>query len=107
MGNDPVSAGKFKTYGTALGLPTMAFLIQPETYPLWAQIYASSDEAIFFGTRIPSMLLGDTASLRNPHFHCLSGLDTEADLDFDFAVRIAKATVAVAAETLGYTAGSP
>jgi Zn-dependent M28 family amino/carboxypeptidase len=53
-----------------------------------------SDNARFWDQSYPSLLVTDTANLRNPHYHRAS--DTPDTLDYDFLTR---ATAAVAAAT--------
>ena len=53
-----------------------------------------SDNARFWDEGYPSLLVTDTADLRNPHYH--RPTDTPETLDYDFLVR---ATAAVAAAT--------
>jgi hypothetical protein len=49
-----------------------------------------SDNASFWDARYPSLMLTDTAFLRNPHYHQTS--DTAATLDYDFMAMVTEAT---------------
>ncbi len=49
-----------------------------------------SDNASFWDARYPSLMLTDTAFLRNPHYHRWS--DTSATLDFEFMAKVTEAT---------------
>src|SRR2546422_892026 len=49
-----------------------------------------SDNASFWDARYPSLMLTDTAFLRNPHYHQTS--DTSATLDFEFMAQVTEAT---------------
>jgi Zn-dependent M28 family amino/carboxypeptidase len=49
-----------------------------------------SDNASFWDARYPSLMLTDTAFLRNPHYHRRS--DTSATLDYAFMARVTEAT---------------
>ncbi|HEX4601564.1 MAG TPA: M28 family peptidase [Gemmatimonadales bacterium] len=49
-----------------------------------------SDNASFWDARYPSLMLTDTAFLRNPHYHRRS--DTSATLDFEFMAQVTAAT---------------
>ncbi len=50
-----------------------------------------SDNASFWDARYPSLMLTDTAFLRNPHYHQAS--DTSATLDYAFLAMVTEATV--------------
>jgi Zn-dependent M28 family amino/carboxypeptidase len=50
-----------------------------------------SDNASFWDARYPSLMLSDTAFLRNPHYHRWS--DRSETLDYDFMARVTQATV--------------
>jgi Zn-dependent M28 family amino/carboxypeptidase len=58
-----------------------------------------SDNASFWDARYPSLMLTDTAFLRNPHYHQTS--DTAATLDFDFMAQVTEATAAAVARLAG------
>ena len=58
-----------------------------------------SDNASFWDARYPSLMLTDTAFLRNPHYHRTS--DTCATLDFDFMAQVTQATAAAVARLAG------
>jgi Zn-dependent M28 family amino/carboxypeptidase len=58
-----------------------------------------SDNASFWDARYPSLMLTDTAFLRNPHYHRTS--DTSATLDFDFMAQVTEATAAAVARLAG------
>jgi hypothetical protein len=49
-----------------------------------------SDNASFWDARYPSLMLTDTAFLRNPHYHRAS--DTSATLDYGFMALVTEAT---------------
>jgi Zn-dependent M28 family amino/carboxypeptidase len=49
-----------------------------------------SDNASFWDAGYPSLMLTDTAFLRNPHYHQRS--DTSATLDFEFMAQVTAAT---------------
>jgi hypothetical protein len=49
-----------------------------------------SDHASFWDARYPSLMLTDTAFLRNPHYHRRS--DTSTTLDYAFMARVTEAT---------------
>jgi len=49
-----------------------------------------SDNASFWDARYPSLMLTDTAFLRNPHYHQRS--DTDATLDYEFMALVTEAT---------------
>lgn len=49
-----------------------------------------SDNASFWDARYPSLMLTDTAFLRNPHYHQKS--DTDATLDYEFMALVTEAT---------------
>ena len=49
-----------------------------------------SDNASFWDARYPSLMLTDTAFLRNPHYHRVS--DTSATLDYAFMAAVTEAT---------------
>ena len=51
-----------------------------------------SDHACFWREAIPGLFLTDTAEFRNPHYHTQA--DTIEKLDFDFMVKVCKATIA-------------
>lgn len=55
-----------------------------------------SDNASFWDARYPSLMLTDTAFLRNPHYHRAS--DTAATLDYDFMAMITQATAGAVAQ---------
>jgi len=50
-----------------------------------------SDNASFWDARYPSLMLTDTAFLRNPHYHQWS--DRSDTLDFEFMTKVTEATV--------------
>jgi Zn-dependent M28 family amino/carboxypeptidase len=54
-----------------------------------------SDNASFWDAGYPSLMLTDTAFLRNPHYHRAS--DTSATLDFEFMAMVTEATAAAIA----------
>lgn len=58
-----------------------------------------SDNASFWDARYPSLMLTDTAFLRNPHYHRAS--DTGATLDFDFMAQVTEATAGAVARLAG------
>ncbi|HYT05126.1 MAG TPA: M28 family peptidase [Gemmatimonadales bacterium] len=58
-----------------------------------------SDNASFWDARYPSLMLTDTAFLRNPHYHRAS--DTSATLDFDFMAQVTEATAGAVARLTG------
>ncbi len=58
-----------------------------------------SDNASFWDARYPSLMLTDTAFLRNPHYHRAS--DTSATLDFDFMAQVTEATAGAVAGLAG------
>ncbi len=58
-----------------------------------------SDNASFWDARYPSLMLTDTAFLRNPHYHRTS--DTGATLDFDFMAQVTEATAGAVARLAG------
>src|SRR6266571_2788063 len=58
-----------------------------------------SDNASFWDARYPSLMLTDTAFLRNPHYHRTS--DTSATLDFDFMAQVTEATAGAVARLTG------
>ncbi len=58
-----------------------------------------SDNASFWDARYPSLMLTDTAFLRNPHYHRAS--DTGATLDFDFMAQVTEATAGAVAQLAG------
>src|SRR5439155_173000 len=49
-----------------------------------------SDNASFWDARYPSLMLTDTAFLRNPHYH--RATDTSATLDYAFMAMVTEAT---------------
>jgi hypothetical protein len=51
-----------------------------------------SDNASFWDRRYPSLMVTDTAFLRNPHYHMES--DTADTLDFQFMQRVAQIVLA-------------
>ena len=60
-----------------------------------------SDHAAFWEQGYPAVFVTDTGEFRNPHYHCTGGPDEIADLDQDFAVEVARATVGAAALAAG------
>lgn len=54
-----------------------------------------SDNASFWDARYPSLMLTDTAFLRNPHYHQVS--DTSATLDYGFMASVTAATAGAVA----------
>jgi hypothetical protein len=56
-----------------------------------------SDNASFWDRRYPSLMVTDTAFLRNPHYHMES--DTADTLDFQFMKKVAQVTLAHVAES--------
>jgi peptidase M28-like protein len=58
-----------------------------------------SDNASFWDAGYPSLMLTDTAFLRNPHYHRAS--DTSATLDFDFMANVTEATAGALARLAG------
>lgn len=54
-----------------------------------------SDNASFWDARYPSLMLTDTAFLRNPHYHQSS--DTSATLDYTFMAMVTEATAGAVA----------
>jgi peptidase M28-like protein len=54
-----------------------------------------SDNASFWDARYPSLMLTDTAFLRNPHYH--RATDTGATLDFTFMAMVTEATAGAVA----------
>jgi len=58
-----------------------------------------SDNASFWDARYPSLMLTDTAFLRNPHYHQTS--DTSATLDFEFMAQVTEATAAAVTRLAG------
>jgi aminopeptidase YwaD len=73
-------------------LPVFALAVPWRGWPL--PDTRRSDNARFWDEGLPSLLVTDTADLRNPHYHRAS--DTPDTLDYDF---LARATAAVAAAT--------
>lgn len=55
-----------------------------------------SDNTSFWDAHYPSLMLTDTAFLRNPHYHQAS--DTSATLDFGFMAMVAEATAGALAQ---------
>ncbi len=58
-----------------------------------------SDNASFWDRRYPSLMITDTAFLRNPHYHQIS--DRADTLDFEFMARVTRAVLATVAELGG------
>ena len=58
-----------------------------------------SDNASFWDRRYPSLMITDTAFLRNPHYHQVT--DRADTLDFDFMARVTRAVLATVAELGG------
>jgi hypothetical protein len=54
-----------------------------------------SDNASFWDARYPSLMLTDTAFLRNPHYH--QATDTAATLDYEFMAMVTEATAGAVA----------
>lgn len=61
-----------------------------------------SDNASFWDRRYPSLMVTDTAFLRNPHYHMET--DTADTLDFQFMKSVAQVTLAHVAESASPTA---
>jgi Zn-dependent M28 family amino/carboxypeptidase len=59
-----------------------------------------SDHAPFWDVDYPALQLTDTAEYRNAHYHCGTGPDVVADIDFAFATQVVQATVGAAVATL-------
>jgi hypothetical protein len=58
-----------------------------------------SDNASFWDARYPSLMLTDTAFLRNPHYHRWS--DRGKTLDYDFMAKVTEATAGAILELAG------
>ena len=52
-----------------------------------------SDHVSFWKSNIPALLFTDSGSFRNPHFHCRKSADSPDTLSYDFAGRVAQATL--------------
>lgn len=97
---DPASAEAayvLETEATRLDLPAQVLVVPDSvrTSPLVADL-RRSDHAPFWDRGLPGILITDTADFRNPHYHCALGPDAIADVDVDFACRVARATLAAA-----------
>ena len=60
-----------------------------------------SDHASMWAVGYPALLLTDTAEPRNRNYHCRGGPDVVEDLDEEFALAVARATVAATAIVAG------
>lgn len=78
-------------------LPVIAHRSPLRGWLVWAT--RLSDNASFWSSGYPSLMITDTAFLRNPNYHRTS--DTHETLDFDFMAEVTDATVATAAELAG------
>ena len=58
-----------------------------------------SDNASFWDRRYPSLMITDTAFLRNPHYHQIT--DRADTLDFEFMAQVTRAVLATVAELGG------
>lgn len=74
----------------APGLPVVTFHSPLRGWLVWAT--RRSDNASFWSEGYPSLMLTDTADLRNPHYHRAS--DVPATLDYDFAAAVTDAVAA-------------
>jgi Zn-dependent M28 family amino/carboxypeptidase len=74
------------------------------TYGTWLRGWALpltrlSDNASFWDRRYPSLMITDTAFLRNPHYHQVT--DTADTLDYEFMANVARAVLATVARVGG------
>jgi Zn-dependent M28 family amino/carboxypeptidase len=91
------AAATFAEQAAAVGLPVQRLDV-PENLkmsPLLSDL-RRSDHASFWDRNLPGIMVTDTADFRNPNYHCASGTDTLATLNFDFAVKVVRATAAAA-----------
>jgi hypothetical protein len=59
-----------------------------------------SDHASFWDVDFPAMYIGDTGPFRSNRYHCEGAPDEPSALDYDFATRIVRATIAAIAAEL-------
>ncbi len=77
----------------------MLQLGQKSTTLLWNQLlpvpgdFKRSDHYPFWLINTPSMMISDSAELRNANYHCRGGEDNPETLDYEFAASIVDATV--------------
>lgn len=65
-----------------------------------ARHFARSDHASFWDAGVPAVMIGDTADLRNPHYH--QPTDTPDTLDYERLAQIVGATAVAVARHAGY-----
>ena len=57
-----------------------------------------SDHVSFWAADYPALLVTDTGTFRNPHFHCAEGDDAPDTLDYDFLARATQAVLGATAD---------
>ncbi len=89
-----------QTRAEQIDLPIFSLEISSTFLPYLSDLLRS-DHAPFWDQGYPAMLMGDTASYRNPYYHCAGGQDSVDTLDTDFAVQVLRATVGAGTDALG------
>lgn len=84
----------------AEAVPELSLVAQRSPFRGWL-IWSTrlSDNASFWSEGYPSLMITDTAFLRNPNYHRTT--DTRDTLDFDFMAQVTDATVAAAERLAG------
>lgn len=92
------AAARFVVEANAIGLPVQRLDV-PDVLKGAAELgdLRRSDHAAFWDAGLPGIMITDTADFRNPSYHCRSGSDTVATLNFDFATKVVRATARAAA----------
>jgi Zn-dependent M28 family amino/carboxypeptidase len=96
------AADAFAAAGARAALPVVALeLPESQRTSVLAADLSRSDQANFWVSGTPALLVDDTMEYRNPHYHCRGGPDAPSDLDADFATAVVRAQVGALAMTLG------
>ncbi len=95
-------ATAFEEHGASVGLIT-SILPVPEALKLIPQTadLRRSDHASFWVHDFPGILVTDSANFRNPHYHCLDGMDAPETLDVGFITQVSQATLGAVISALG------
>ena len=96
------AAESFAVQGAQVALPVISLEVADSRFGsvLTADL-SRSDQANFWVSGTPALLVDDTMEYRNPHYHCRGGPDVPSDLDADFATLVVRAQVGAIAVTLG------
>jgi hypothetical protein len=96
------AAESFAVQGARAALPVLPLeLLDAQFTSVIGADLSRSDEANFWASGMPALLVDDTMEYRNPHYHCRGGPDVPSDLDADFATAVVRAQVGAIATMLG------